>query len=96
MELLPIIQAATGPAGAIVVLLLVLIGLYKLSVSHALPVAMKYVENQQANMKEILSEHKEDRKIFSSSIQILAKRQDKIENTVEEIQTDVKKLLEKA
>ena len=96
MELLPIIQAATGPAGAIVVLLLVLIGLYKLSVSHALPVAIKYVENQQSNMKEILNEHKEDRKIFSSSIQILAKRQDKIENTVEEIQTDVKKLLEKA
>lgn len=91
-----LIAAAIGPFGAVAVLLLVLIGLYKLSVSHALPVAIKYVENQQANMKEILSEHKEDRKVFSSSIQILAKRQDKIENTVEEIQTDVKKLLEKA
>ena len=47
-------------------------------------------------MKEILSEHKEDRKVFSSSIQILAKRQDKIEDAVEDIKTDVKKLLEKA
>jgi hypothetical protein len=91
-----LIAGATGPMGAICVLLLVLIGLYKLAVSHGLPVAVKYVENQQANMKEILSEHKEDRKVFSSSIQILAKRQDKIEDAVEDIKTDVKKLLEKA
>lgn len=91
-----LIAGATGPMGAICVLLLVLVGLYKLTVSHGLPVAVKYVENQQANMKEILSEHKEDRKVFSSSIQILAKRQDKIEDAVEDIKTDVKKLLEKA
>lgn len=91
-----LIAGATGPMGAICVLLLVLVGLWKLLVSHGLPVAVKYVENQQANMKEILSEHKEDRKVFSSSIQILAKRQDKIEDAVEDIKTDVKKLLEKA
>jgi|LakMenE01Jun11ns_1017448.scaffolds.fasta_scaffold7977739_1 hypothetical protein len=91
-----LLAAAIGPFGAVAVLLLVLIGLYKLTVSHGLPVAIKYVENQQANMKEILSEHKEDRKVFSSSIQILAKRQDKIEDAVEDIKTDVKKLLEKA
>jgi hypothetical protein len=91
-----LIAGATGPMGAICVLLLVLVGLYKLTVSHGLPVAVKYVENQQANMKEILSEHKEDRKVFSSSIQILAKRQDKIEDAVEDIKIDVKKLLEKS
>jgi hypothetical protein len=91
-----LIAGATGPMGAICVLLLVLVGLYKLTVSHGLPVAIKYVENQQLNMKEILSEHKEDRKVFSSSIQILAKRQDKIEDAVEDIKTDVKKLLEKS
>jgi hypothetical protein len=91
-----LIAAAIGPFGAVAVLLLVLIGLYKLSVSHALPVAIRYVENQQSNMKEILSEHREDRKVFSSSIQILAKRQDKLEDAVEDIKTDVKKLLEKA
>jgi hypothetical protein len=91
-----LLSAAVGPFGGVACLLLVLIGLYKLITLHGLPVAIKYVENQQANMKEILSEHKEDRKVFSSSIQILAKRQDKIEDAVEDIKTDVKKLLEKA
>ena len=90
-----LLAAAIGPFGAVAVLLLVLIGLYKLTVSHGLPVAIKYVDNQQANMKEILSEHKEDRKVFTSSIQILAKRQDKLEDAVEDIKTDVKKIMEK-
>lgn len=90
-----LLAAAIGPFGAVAVLLLVLIGLYKLTVSHGLPVAIKYVENQQDNMKEILSEHKEDRKVFTSSIQILAKRQDKLEDAVEDIKTDVKKIMEK-
>lgn len=90
-----LLAAAIGPFGAVAVLLLVLIGLYKLTVSHGLPVAIKYVDNQQANMKEILSEHKEDRKVFTSSIQILAKRQDKLEDAVEDIKIDVKKIMEK-
>lgn len=90
-----LLAAAIGPFGAVAVLLLVLIGLYKLTVSHGLPVAIKYVDNQQANMKEILSEHKEDRKVFTSSIQILAKRQDKLEDAVDDIKTDVKKIMEK-
>jgi hypothetical protein len=90
-----LIAAAIGPFGAVAVLLLVLIGLYKLTVSHALPVAVKWVENQQANMREILKEHSKDREVFTSSIQILAKRQDKLEDAVEDIKTDVKKLLEK-
>lgn len=57
--------------------------------------AIKYIDNQQSNMKEILDEHREDRKVFTSSIQILAKRQDKIEDSVEEIKTDVRKIMEK-
>ena len=91
-----LLVGATGPVSAVCVLLLILIGVFKLVSTHAIPLAVKYVDNQQSNMKEILDEHREDRKVFSSSIQILAKRQDRIENTVEEIQTDVKKLLEKA
>lgn len=91
-----LLVGATGPVAAVCVLLLILIGIFKLVSNHAVPLAVKYVDNQQSNMKEILDEHREDRKVFSSSIQILAKRQDRIENTVEEIQTDVKKLLEKA
>ena len=47
------------------------------------------------NMKEILDEHREDRKAFTESIQMLAKRQDKIEDTVDDIKIDVKKIMEK-
>lgn len=90
-----LLVGATGPMGAVCVLLLILIGIYKLVSTHAVPLAVKYVDNQQSNMKEILDEHREDRKVFTSSIQILAKRQDKIEDTVEDIKTDVKKIMEK-
>jgi hypothetical protein len=57
--------------------------------------AVKYIDNQQANMKEILGEHQKDREVFTSSIQILAKRQDAVEDSVEEIKTDVRKIMEK-
>jgi hypothetical protein len=90
-----LVAASMGPAGAVAVLLLVLIGLYRLTVSHGIPVAVKYVENQQSNMKEILSEHKEDRKVFTSSIQILAKRQDRLEDAFDDIKTDIKIIKEK-
>lgn len=90
-----LLVGATGPMGAVCVLLLILIGIYRLMSTHAVPMAMKYIDNQQANMKEILGEHQKDREVFTSSIQILAKRQDAVEDSVEEIKTDVRKIMEK-
>ena len=90
-----LLVGATGPMGAVCVLLLILIGIYRLTSTHAVPLAMKYIDNQQANMKEILGEHQKDREVFTSSIQILAKRQDAVEDSVEEIKTDVRKIMEK-
>ena len=90
-----LIAGATGPMGAICVLLLVLIGLYKLAVSHAVPLASTWIKDQRDNFKEIMREHAKDREIFKDSIQILATRSDKIEDDVEHIKVDVKKLLEK-
>lgn len=90
-----LLVGATGPMGAVCVLLLILIGIYRLTSTHAVPMAMKYIDNQQANMKEILGEHQKDREVFTSSIQILAKRQDAVEDSVEEIKTDVRKIMEK-
>jgi len=95
MEILPIIQAATGPAGAIVVLLLVLIGLYKIATLHAVPLASAWVKDQRDNFKEIMREHAKDREIFKDSIQILAKRSDKIEDDVSEIKSDLRIIKEK-
>lgn len=90
-----LITASMGPAGAVAVLLLVLIGIYRLSVSYAFPIAKEYVDNQAASMKEILSEHKEDRKVFQETISTLAKRQSRLENDVEDIKTDIKIIKER-
>tara|TARA_R110000868_G_scaffold30713_2_gene113301 strand:- start:837 stop:1130 length:294 start_codon:yes stop_codon:yes gene_type:complete len=94
-EIIPIISLAAGPAGAVVVLLIVLYGIYKLFIEHMLPVAKNYVDNQHETMQNILVEHKEDRKAFQESIGQLAKRQEKLEDDVEDIKTDVKKIMEK-
>lgn len=90
-----IISLSVGPAGAVIVLLLVLYGINKLFVDHALPIAKNYVDNQHETMKDILAEHKEDRKVFQESISTIAKRQDKLEEDVEDIKTDVKKIIGK-
>jgi len=90
-----LVAAALGPAGAVAVLLLVLVGIYKISVSYAFPIAKEYVDNQAASMKEILLEHKEDRKVFQETISTLAKRQTRLENDVEDIKTDIKIIKEK-
>jgi hypothetical protein len=90
-----LVAATLGPAGAVAVLLLVLIGIYRLSVSYAFPIAKEYVDNQAASMKEILTEHKEDRKVFQDTITTLAKRQTRLENDVEDIKTDIKIIKER-
>lgn len=90
-----LLAAAIGPFGAVAVLLLVLIGIYKLSVSYAFPIAKEYVDNQASSMKEILAEHREDRKVFQDTITTLAKRQTRLENDVEDIKTDIKIIKEK-
>jgi hypothetical protein len=90
-----LVAATLGPAGAVAVLLLVLIGIYRLSVSYVFPIAKEYVDNQAASMKEILTEHKEDRKVFQDTITTLAKRQTRLENDVEDIKTDIKIIKER-
>lgn len=90
-----IISLASGPAGATAVLVLVLYGIYKLFIEHAVPIAKTYVDNQQTIMKDILIEHKTDREVFQSTITTLAKRQDKLEDDVEDIKTDIKQIMTK-
>jgi hypothetical protein len=90
-----ITSAAVGPAGAVVVLLIVLYGIYKTFIEHVIPIGKSYVDNQHQTMKDILTEHKKDRVVFQESILTLAKRQDKLEDDVEDIKTDIKKLVEK-
>jgi hypothetical protein len=90
-----LLAASIGPFGAVAVLLLVLIGLYKLAVSHAVPLASAWIKDQRDNFKEIMREHAKDREIFKDSIQILAKRSDKIEDDVSEIKSDLRIIKDK-
>lgn len=94
-EINSIISLASGPAGAIAVLVVVLYGIYKLFIEHAIPIAKTYVDNQQTAMKDILTEHKADREVFQTTITTLAKRQDKLEDDVEDIKTDIKQIIGK-
>jgi len=85
-----LLSAAVGPFGAVACLLLVLLGLYKLATLHALPLASAWVKDQRDSFREIMSEHAKDRECFKDSIQILAKRSDKIEDDVSEIKSDLR------
>lgn len=90
-----LIQAALGPFGALSVLILVLLGIYKFVTTQAFPLAQKYVENQQDNIKEILKEHRKDREVFESTIASLAKRQERVEVDIDDIKTDIKIIKER-
>jgi hypothetical protein len=90
-----LVAATLGPAGAVATMLLVLIGIYRLSVSYAFPIAKEYVDNQAASMKEILTEHSKDRECFKDSIQILARRSDKLEDDVTEMKSDLRIIKDK-
>lgn len=84
-----LIKAALGPGGALAVLLLVLGAIYRLSVNHGFPILKQYVTDQQENIKDILKEHKEDRKVFKEAVTALTTRYDKLEEDVHDIKTDL-------
>ena len=73
----------TGPASALFIAVMGLYAGYKLVVTHIIP-------GHRADIKELLSSHKEDREEFSSSIRVLDRRFDKLEDDVSEIKMVVK------
>lgn len=90
-----LITAAMGPFGALAIMILVLLGIYKFVTTQAFPLAQKYVENQQDNIKEILKEHRKDREVFESTISSLAKRQERVEEDIDAIKTDIRFIKER-
>jgi esterase/lipase len=91
-----LIAAALGPFGALAIMMLVLYGVWKFVTTQAFPLAQKYVENQQENIKEILKEHKKDREVFESTIASLSKRQERVEEDIDAIKTDIRFIKERA
>jgi len=84
-----------GPFGALAIMMLVLLGIYKFMTTQAFPLAQKYVENQQDNIKEILKEHRKDREVFENTISSLAKRQERVEEDIDAIKTDIRFIKER-
>jgi hypothetical protein len=73
----------SGPAAATIICLLVMWYGYKLIVEKMLPA--------QADMvKDILKEHKEDRKVFMDSIRIMDNRLSSLEDEISEIKIIIK------
>ena len=90
-----ILSLAIGPAGSVAVLLLVLFAVWKIATAYLFPLLQEYIANQQQNFRDILEVHKEDRKVFTSAIQSLMERQDKVENDLTDIKTDIKQIKER-
>ncbi len=73
----------SGPAAAVFVCLIVMWKGYKLIVDKMLP--------QQAEMvKDILEEHRKDRKVFVDSIVLMDKRLSSVEDDISEIKHIIK------
>ena len=90
-----ILSLAIGPAGSVAVLLLVLFAVWKMATAYLFPLLQEYIANQQQNFRDILEAHKEDRKVFTSAIQSLMERQDKVETDLSDIKTDIKQIKER-
>jgi len=90
-----LITAALGPFGALAIMILILWGIYKFITAQAFPLLKEYVQNQQKNVEAILTEHKKDREVFETTIVQLTKRQDRVEEDIEDIKTDIKIIKER-
>lgn len=87
-----ILNLAIGPAGSVVVLMLVLFAVWKIATSYLFPLLREYLTNQQQNFKDLLEEHKEDRKVFTAAIKSLTDRQDRFESDLSDIKTDIRQI----
>ena len=72
-----------GPGAAVISLLLVMFGAYKLLKETIIPTWNNHLER-------ILDEHRKDRKLFVDAVEILDKRLDTVEFEVSEMRKELK------
>jgi len=91
-----ILTLIAGPAGAIVLLAVILgaigYGSWKLLNAHIIPGIRSWFEKQDKRFEDIMGQHKEDRAVFKDSVEILAKRLDKTEEKVDKIVKDFEEI----
>lgn len=85
-ELLPWI---TGPAGALVVMGGVLIGIYRIVDTRIIPAAERFVDRHLTQVDKIVSSHDEDRKVWADGLQALRSDVDTMKEDVHAIRADV-------
>ena len=90
-----ILNLAIGPAGSVAVLLLVLFAVWKVATAYICPLLKEYLADQQRNFRDLLDEHREDRKVFTAAIKSLTDRQDKFESDIHDIKVDIKQIKER-
>jgi uncharacterized membrane protein len=78
-----LLSAVSGPASGIVVALICLFGFGYFMVKHMLP-------QQQAMIDDFVKESRASRKVFVDAVEIMSRRLDKVEDTVEEIKVILK------
>jgi hypothetical protein len=83
-----ILQSVAGPAAATVVALLCLAGFAWLMIKHIMP-------QQNKVMDEFVKEGRANRKVFVDAVEVMSRRLDKVEDSVDSIKEDIKIIRER-
>lgn len=85
-----LLNLIAGPAGGVIVCMVVLVAVYRLTISHIIPMGHRYIDSVEERWVEQMETHKVDREIFKTSIQDLSKSQVECKETIAIVATDVK------
>ena len=69
--------------------------MWKVATAYIFPLLKEYLADQQRNFRDLLDEHREDRKVFTAAIKSLTDRQDKFESDIHDIKVDIKQIKER-
>lgn len=83
-----LLNAATGAGGAVVVCIMVMAGGYNLIVKHMIP-------SQREAVNDLVKEGRANRKVFVDAVELMARRLDRVEDSVEHIQKDLHDIKER-
>jgi hypothetical protein len=90
--LVPVFTAIQGPAGALILCLIIFFGIYKLIDKHVAPSLTAYNDSIKEGFTSITGEMRSDREYHRQVIDGLANRHTNLEVKVDKIATDVHEL----
>jgi hypothetical protein len=83
-----ILTAVAGPAAATVVALFCLVGFAWFMIKHIMPQQNKVVD-------EFVKEGRANRRVFVDAVEVMSRRLDKVEDSVDSIKEDIKIIRER-